>query len=124
MAQQPDLEAEIARSLALLRDKLGIRAAGLREAMPRARRQLPRRIGRRAQLLADAEPLLRHPKLVRTLDRSALGAASRMLTEHLERIDKADRRKGWWLGLLGGLAFNLLTLAVLLIVVLVWRGFL
>ncbi|SFU20161.1 hypothetical protein [Sedimentitalea nanhaiensis] len=124
MADDPDLQAEIAHSLVLLRDKLGIRATGLRTAMPKARRQLPRKVRKSAQILADAEPLLEHPKLRQTLDRASLTAAAGVLSAHLNDIDAADRRKGWWLGMLGGLAFNMLAFAALLIAVLVWRGYL
>ncbi|MBK0328521.1 hypothetical protein I5535_14625 [Rhodobacteraceae bacterium F11138] len=124
MAEEPDIQTQIAHGLGLLRDKLGIHATGLRAALPRARRQLPRRVGKDLKLLADAEPLLAHPKLRQTVDRASLSAAAGALTRHLEGIDKADRRKGWWLGMLGGLAFNLLAFSVLLIVVLIWRGYL
>ncbi len=124
MAQDADLPSQIEHSLVLMRDKLGIRAADLRTAIARGRRRLPHGVRKSARQLAEAEPLLAHPRLRQTFDHGALAAAADRLIGHLDGIDVGDRRKGWWLGMLGGLAFNLLAFAALLIAVLVWRGFL
>lgn len=116
-------EKDIAQVAALLHDKLGVRAATLEAALGKARHRLPRAVYRQGLRLAKAEPLAGHPKLRLTLDRDGLGTAAARVRAHLEAIDLADRRKGWWLGMLGGMAFNILLFAVLLIAVLRWRGF-
>ncbi|TDK52638.1 hypothetical protein [Antarcticimicrobium luteum] len=120
---QSDIETRIAEIAALMHAKLGVRGATLRAALGRAGRRLPRRIRAQARLLAEAEPFAHHPKLRLTLDTMALGKAAGEVEAHLEAIDLADRRKGWWLGMLGGLAFNILAFFALLVVVLRWRGF-
>ncbi len=114
---------EIAELADLMRARLGVRGRTLRAALARARHRLPRRIRARAARLAAAEPLARHPKLRLTLDHAALARAAAELRDHLDSIDAAERRKGWWLGVLGGLAFNMLAFLALLLAVLRWRGF-
>lgn len=124
MTQQASINVQIQTIKALLREKLGVRGADLNTALRRARYRLPRKIYRQGMELVRAAPLAGHPKLRLTLDQAALAAAASGVQTHLAAIDVADRRKGWWLGMLGGLAFNLILAVVLLIVVLKWRGFL
>lgn len=122
MTETPDIAARIEGVRALIYEKTGAGGASLDRAMKRARHQVPRRIAKQAAKLAAVEPLARHPKLRLTLDTVAL---DRMLDEveaHFEAIDLADRRKGWFLGMLGGLSFNLILAFVLLISILVWQG--
>lgn len=92
-------------------------------ALRKARRQLPRRIYRQGMRLAEALPLLEHPKLSLTLDQVALHGASREVTAHLRSINLAERRKDRLLQVLGSMAFSLLAVVALLILVLRWRGF-
>ncbi len=75
------------------------------------------------EALAEAETFATHPKLRFTLDATALTKAATGAQDHLNAIDLSDRRKGWWLGMLGGLAFNFLLATTLLIIVLIWRGY-
>lgn len=114
----------IAGLKAQLKERLGVGGADLMVALGRARHRLPRRVYRQGLLLARAEPLAGHPKLRLTLDAPALIVAAAEVSRHLETIDLADRRKGWWLGMLGGLSFNLILTVIVLVAVLVWRGFL
>lgn len=120
-AQIPDRIAEIT---ALMHARLGARGSTLRDVLRRARHRLPRRIRAQAARLAEAESFAAHPRLRLTLDTAALDKAAREVETHLNTIDLADRRKGWWLGMLGGLAFNMLAFLALLLALLVWRGYL
>jgi hypothetical protein len=124
MSEQTEIETQISRAMLLLREKLGVRGKTLSKALGKARRRLPRRVHRQAQVLARAEPLAAHPRLRLTLDQSALRQAASEVESHLGRIDVADRRKGWFLGMLGGLVFNLILAFTLLILFLRWQGFL
>ena len=124
-AQIPDRIAEITALMhARLGGRLGGRGATLRDVLRRARRRLPRRIRAQAARLAEAESFAAHPRLRLTLDAQALDKAASEVETHLNTIDLADRRKGWWLGMLGGLAFNMLAFLALLLALLVWRGYL
>jgi len=107
-----------------LRAKLGVRGKDLPGALNKAHHRIPRRIYRQAMTLVKAEPLAAHPRLRLTLDGPALESAAAQVTAYLETIDPADKRKGWWLGMLAGLSFNFILMGVLLVGFLVWRGFL
>ena len=120
--EQEQTAEDIDKVMALLREKLGAGGRNLDAALRKARHRLPRDVYKQALQLARAEPLAAHPKLRLTLDSVALGAAAERVRTHLETIDLADRRKGWWLGMLGGLAFNLLAFVALVVAVLMWRG--
>ncbi len=122
MTTQIDIADQIGQVRDLLSDKLGAKGVDLARASVRARPFLPRKVRRAVGQLAAAEPLARHPKLRLTLDPAALAAAAEVARSHLARVDRRDLRKGWWLGLLGGLVFNLLVLAGLVVAWLVWRG--
>lgn len=102
--------------------KLSIRGRDLHAKMRRAGRRLPRRLRREGRYLAQAADMETHPKLSRQIDLVRVDSAYREFDTHLDAIDPADRWWGWFLGLLGGLAFNLLLLSALLIGLLVWRG--
>lgn len=115
MSDPQDISAQIGAVSELLDQKLGARGATLEAALKKARRRLPRRIYAQALLLAGAEPFASHPKLRATLDDARLTAATREVCAHLKAIDPAELRKDWWLGMAGGMAFNLLLYAVILI---------
>ena len=74
-----------------------------------------------AQVVA-ATRLMGPPKLFRQIDAAALSAASNRVAAHLKTIDRADRRRGLWLGILGAIMANILILTALLIALLRWRG--
>lgn len=118
------ISEQIERTKALFHEKLGVRAVDLMRTTAKAKSRIPRRIYAQAMVLARAEPLAAHPKLRLTLDGTALGVAADEVQSYLDGIDVADRRKGWLLGVMGGLVFNLILFGVLLVVVLMWRGYL
>ncbi|MFV0515211.1 MAG: hypothetical protein ACK5MY_16505 [Jhaorihella sp.] len=122
MTDQQRIAEDIAQVAALMRTCLGAGGTTLAAALRRARHRLPRGLRAPARRLAMAEPLAAHPRLRLTLDAGALGEDARRVREHLESVDLADRRRGWWLGMLGALAFNMLAFVTLLIVFLKWRG--
>lgn len=116
------LSDTIAEVRSLLKDREGV-GGDLQSALKKVRRKLPRRIYRLSMELAQAAPLLQHPKLQMTLDQVALQKAGREVVAHLKSIDLADRRKGRILDVLASISFALIVVAVLLLVVLRWRGF-
>ncbi|WP_050603279.1 hypothetical protein [Ruegeria sp. 6PALISEP08] len=122
MSQDPDIQTRIAETVALLRAKLGVRDKTLEASIRKAKRRLPRRVYKQAMVLARSEAMAAHPKLRLVLDTPKLNHASEVVQGHLSAINLADRRWGWFLGMLGGLAFNLLALTTLLLVFLWWRG--
>ncbi|TMV09685.1 hypothetical protein FGK63_01030 [Ruegeria sediminis] len=122
MSEDTVIQDQIAATIALLRKKLGVRGKTLAASLRRAKHRLPRRIYAHAMQLARAEPMAQHPKLRLTLNTPQLNDAAHEVQTHLRAIDLADRRRGWFLGMLGGMAFNILLLLVLIFVLLRWRG--
>ncbi|WP_377186403.1 hypothetical protein [Ruegeria meonggei] len=122
MSENNEIQTQIADTVQLLRKKLGMRDKTLTASVRKAKRQLPRRIYKQAMLLANSEQMAAHPKLRLVLDTPKLVRASEEVQAHLGGINRADRRMGRFLGMLGGLAFNLLALLALLLVVLWWQG--
>ncbi len=112
---------QIEEAAALLREKLGVKGPSFEMALRRAKHRLPRRVYREGMVLARAEALSGHPKLARTIDQVRLEGAARVLRAHLAEHDPGEERKTWWLGVLGGLAFNILLLGTLVILFVVWR---
>lgn len=106
-----------------LEAKLGVRSKSWRQAMKRTGRRLPRGMRRQGEILLRAEQLAANPKLARQLRPAEVDQAYAALNTHLEAIDVADRRKGWWLSLAGSLAANMLMVIVLALLVLRWRGY-
>lgn len=109
----PQINAELAE---LLRSQLGIRGTGLAVKLRRAGRLLPRRVRQAGAELVEMEALWQNPKLRRRIDPAAVAAAAATVRKHLEGIDVADRRKGYWLGVVTPLAFNLLVLFALALI--------
>ncbi|SLN75344.1 hypothetical protein [Ruegeria meonggei] len=122
MSENNEIQTQIADTVQLLRKKLGMRDKTLTASVRKAKRQLPRRIYKQAMVLANSEQMAAHPKLRLVLDTPKLVRASEEVQAHLGGINRADRRMGRFLGMLGGLAFNLLALLALLVVVLWWQG--
>ncbi|WP_170545384.1 hypothetical protein [Ruegeria arenilitoris] len=123
MSENTDIQSQIAQTVQLLRKKLGVKDKTLADSIRKAKRLLPRRIYKQALMLANAEQMAAHPKLRLVLDTPKLARASEEVQAHLSGINRADQRLGWFLGMLGGLAFNLLALLALLIIFLRWQGF-
>jgi hypothetical protein len=106
----------------LLAERLGVRGRDLAQAVARAGRRLPRAVRTDARYLAETEALARNPRLVRMVDPQHFARASDNLTRHLTAIDPRQRRRTALINLAAVIAFNLLVVAILVLIVLVWRG--
>ncbi|MCH2163790.1 MAG: hypothetical protein MK098_03930 [Marinovum sp.] len=122
MAGAFDIETRAASLAELVREKVGSRGSDLAVLANKAGRRLPKRVRADMVRLAEALQMAHHPKLSRQLDWAELRRAFDRVTEHLETLDPADRRKGARLSWLGNNVFNLIVVFVLLILVLWWRG--
>lgn len=123
MTQEIDIQTRIAETIRLLRKKLGVKDKTLIASVRRAKRRLPRKVYKQALILARAEQMAEHPKLRMVLDMPKLEKASEDVQSHLNAINLADRRWGWFLSFLGSLALGLIALTALAIIVLRWRGY-
>ena len=107
----------------LITERLGFRARTLARQIARAGRALPRPVAREARFLAQAAQIAANPRLVRMIDPARVDSAHRPVRDHLRGVDRADRRRARLIGIASVIAFNLLVVAVLVIAVLVWRGY-
>ncbi|WP_322866654.1 hypothetical protein U5922_010960 [Aquicoccus sp. G2-2] len=105
-----------------LGEKLGAKRGDFPARLAKAGRRLPRVVRRDAKVIDAALELGAHPKLRRRINQGEAQAAHRRIAAHLDRIDPKARRINFLLGMLGGLAFNLLLFAGLVLGVLKWRG--
>ncbi|MEX0283736.1 MAG: hypothetical protein AB3N23_03915 [Paracoccaceae bacterium] len=124
MTDTIDISDHSAELVKLMRDKLRVRGRTLRTVLARGKYRLPKRIVRAVHQMIEAEDLAQNPKLRMMIDGDAVTAARREVETFLADIDPSDERKGRFLGILASLAVNLLSLVILLIAVLMWRGFL
>lgn len=106
----------------LMRSKLRVRGSSFPAALDRAQRRLPKHVRNQARRLAEAVPVTAHPKLRATLDLKALDRAATDVEAYLQTIDLADQRKGYILGVLGSIAFNMLLIIAALIAYLLLRS--
>lgn len=105
-----------------LRVAFGVKGKSLSAALRRTGRRIPKRLHAEGQRIVDAQSLGEHPKLLRQLDGDALNKAEDKIVSYLSGIDRADRRKGMWLGIAGAVAFNVLLVLVGFIIWMVWSN--
>ena len=122
--QTPEAIDRVLEDLArLMAEKLELRPAPFGKLVRKAAPRLPRAVRNQAQALAEAQEMARNPRLAPTLDMAAVTRAAHDLKAHLNRIDVADLRRGRRLAVLGSVSANLIAVFVLVLAVLVWRGF-
>lgn len=123
MIDAKTLNADIQKLLKLTDRQFGVQATDLATAMRKIGRRLPKSAHRNAAILIEAQTQMQNPKIAVQLDEKSLQAPYRGLLRAIEAYDRKDARKGAILDVLGGLAFNLIALFVILVIVLKWRGF-
>lgn len=105
-------------------EKFSFEPKGLRHAMQKVGRRLPPKAHRLTRLLLEAEQKAGHPKIRMQIKAAPIEKAYSELYAALEAVDPSDMRKGLILSTLGMLSFHVLAVFTLLLVVLIWRGFL
>ncbi|MBV0911336.1 hypothetical protein [Anianabacter salinae] len=125
MAQQMGFAADKADLIArMLEKKLGVGGKTLRAKLKRTRRLLPWDVRASIERLADAEELSAHPKLASRMDPGAIEKDFSAVSRYLAKVDPAERRRRRLLNLAALVAFDLLVMFVIVVAVLVWRGYL
>ena len=108
----------------LMEARLRIRGEGLAEKLRRGGRFLPRKVRRHAEYLAKADAEARVPRLLTRLDHERIAEAYDACVRYLKPLGAGARRKAILLDMLTGLATGLFATGVLVIVLLLWRGYL
>ncbi|MDB4111082.1 hypothetical protein N9571_00780 [Yoonia sp.] len=108
---------------AALADKLRVRGWSLAVQVRKAGRRLPRAVRRDAVYLVQTIGLVDNPKLARMIDMRRAQLAHRNILAFLETVDVAAERRGIALQIAASIALVLLVTGLLLLFVLVQRGF-
>lgn len=103
-----------------LSSRMNLRGKTLEAQIRRAGRRLPRRQRRAAAIVLGAQDWMKHPKLARVLNRTAVNTAFADLHTHLDRLDPKEARRTALLRLLGGMVLNLMMLGLLIYALLRW----
>ena len=101
-------------------ERLPVGGRDLAERTRKAGRLLPRRICREAQYLAEAAALARNPKLRKLVDPQRVARAHLACTRYLQGIDIAERRRTYFLSVLGSVGFAVFAIGAVFVAVLVW----
>lgn len=122
MKNANELSQKEAEILKLIEEKFSIQKGALSQRMRRVGRRVPKRVQAAAKEFSQALSLSTHPQLSRQIDAKQVDRAYVALRDYLKTVDPVDRRKGALLSLLGGLSFNILAITAVLILILLWRG--
>ena len=118
-----DIELMTSEVSVLMATRLGLHGADLAVQVARAGRMMPRSVRRDARYLAQTASLAQNPKLIRMVDLDRVSRSHQVVTGFLRTQNPAERRITSALGIAAVIAFNLLILAFLVVIVLVWRGY-
>ncbi|WP_299655951.1 hypothetical protein [uncultured Tateyamaria sp.] len=122
METRDSIQTRADRIQAALRAAFGVRGKSLDAALSRTGRRMPKRVHADARKIVAAQSYGGHPKLMRQVDPAALSAAEDRVLTFLDGIDRADRRKGLWLGIGAAVAFNVLLVLTAVVVWMWWSG--
>jgi hypothetical protein len=117
-----DLPEANARLAAEVAKATGTRAGSLADVAWKTRRYFPRKLIDEMTFLAESEEDIQNPKTMRMIDLERAERAYRDVLLRAEKLDLKTDRERMVFGVLSGLAFNLIVLAVAIIGVMVWRG--
>lgn len=107
----------------LMEARLRIRGTGLAEKLRRGGRFLPRRARREAEFLARSAEQAALPRLQMQLDHRRIADAYDTCVRYLKPLGRSARRRRILLEILTGFAAGLAATAVLVLALLLWRGF-
>lgn len=112
------------RVAALMEQKLRVGGKGLAVKVRKAGRRLPKQVRIAAEALVQATEMAQSARLMHQIDDELVAEAYDICVRHLGGVDVADRRKGVMVNMAASIAFSLLVVAVLVVVVVWWRGLL
>ncbi len=100
----------------------GVRAKTLDKALRKTGRRMPKRLHAQARLIVDAQGLGGNPKLMRRIDGAAIARAEEDVVNWLDTVDRADRRRGFWIWAGSMVGFNLLIVVAGVVTWMWWTG--
>ncbi len=116
---------EMAAAVADLIDaRLKVGGATLAEKLRRGGKRLPRHVRREAAYLAEVAQNARVPKLMVQIDRARAVHAYDACLRHLKPLGAGERRKALAMQIVTGIGAAIFITGLLILLVLVWRGYL
>ena len=112
------------RVAGLLEERLNLRGRDLAAKLRRGGRQLPKKVREGAKVLAAAAEKSKHPKLLGQIDMGQVADAYDVCVRHLMTIDPVGRRRDTIAGVIGSVGIGVLVLALGIVALLAWRGYL
>lgn len=100
----------------------GVRAKTLDKALRKTGRRMPKRLHAQARLIVDAQGLGGNPKLMRRIDGAAVARAEEDIVSWLDTVDRADRRRGFWIWAGAMVGFYLLIAIAGVVTWMWWTG--
>ena len=107
----------------LMEQRLKIGGNSLESRLHRAGNRLPKRVREAGEALVSATQMAQSPKLLIQIDPEAVAEAYGICIKYLNTVNLSARRKGLILDAGARIAFVLLTVGILVVAVLYWRGF-
>ncbi len=104
-------------------EKLKVEGKSFAAQLRKARRHLPHKVQREATYLVQSIDLMENPKLARMVDARRVRDAYYTVRDFLDAVDLPAQRSAMLFSIAGSIAFALLVTAILVLVVLVQRGF-
>lgn len=111
------------RVATLIEERLKITGPSLEAKLQKAGSRLPRPVREAGEVLVSATQMAQSPKLIMQINDEAVAVAYDTCLRHLNTVDRAADRRNLILDMAARIAFALLAVAVLVVVVLIWRGF-
>ncbi|WP_413875095.1 hypothetical protein [Albidovulum sp.] len=108
----------------LMEARLRVRGRGLAEKLRRGGRLLPRKVRRKAEFLARSAEQAGVPRLQMQLDHERIAEAYDACVHYLKPLGASARRRAVLLEMVTGFATGLFVTGVLVVALLLWRGFL
>lgn len=122
METEASIQTRADRIQTALTAAFGVRGKSLDVALRRTGRRMPKRLRADARKIVDAQSFGGHPKLLRQVNDAELSAAEDRVLTFLDGIDRADRRKGFWLGMAATIVLNILVVVTAVVVWMWWAG--
>ncbi|MEL6809395.1 MAG: hypothetical protein AAFY52_11645 [Pseudomonadota bacterium] len=122
METEATLQERSQRVQSALDGAFGVRAKTLDKALRKTGRRMPKRLHAQARLIVDAQGLGGNPKLMRRIDGAAIARAEEEVVRWLDTVDRADRRRGFWIWAGAMVGFNLIIIVAGVVTWMWWTG--
>jgi hypothetical protein len=112
------------RVAALMEERLRIKGSTLSQKLRKGSGLLPRKVRAEARELARFSVMAQNPKLLMQVDESRVAEAYDICLRYLNTVSVWDRRRAALVNMVLSILGNLLVVAVVVVCILLWRGYL